>query len=161
MLRKVPVNYLDTVMYVDPFTRQTFEIANQIPCEKNPQNVLSLDTDIDQYYVLTPQPIKKDSSLLFEPTQVQTAISPSTFTAHDAGIYSQKELKPFWNRVLITKHSDNTLQLLVKAISYKFMNQQSSGSLSDNPYKYLRIGLHDYMLNLTTFSLPIGSPILL
>ena len=31
---KIPVNYLDTVMNVDPITRQTFEYANQIPCEK-------------------------------------------------------------------------------------------------------------------------------
>ena len=30
---KIPVNYLDTVMYVDPITRQTFEYGNQIPCE--------------------------------------------------------------------------------------------------------------------------------
>ena len=66
---KIPVNYLDTVMYVDPSTRQTFEYANQIPCENNPQNVISLDPDTDQYYVLIPQPIKKDPLLLFEPTQ--------------------------------------------------------------------------------------------
>ena len=61
---KNPVNYLETVMYVDPITRQTFEYANQIPCENNPQNVISLDPDTDQYYVLTPQPIKKDPLLL-------------------------------------------------------------------------------------------------
>ena len=148
---KVPVNYLDTVMYVDPITHQTFEYANQIPCENNPQNVISLDPDTDQYYVLTPQPIKKDPPLLFEPTQIQTAISPNTFNAQDAGIYSQKELKHFWNRVLFTKHSDNTLQLLGKAISYEFMNQQSASSFPDNPHRSLRIGLHDYMFNLTPF----------
>ena len=34
---KIPVNYLDPVMYVDPITRQTFEYANQIPCENNPR----------------------------------------------------------------------------------------------------------------------------
>ena len=151
---KIPVNYLDTVMYVDPITRQTFEYANQIPCENNPQNVISLDPDTDQYYVLTPQPIKKDPPLLFEPTQIQTAISPNTFTAQDAGIYSQKELKHFWNRVLFTKHSDNTLQLLGKAISYEFMNQQSDHAFPDNPYRSLRIGLHDYMFNLTPFFSP-------
>ena len=90
---KIPVNYLDTVMYVDHIARQTFEYANQIPCENNPQNVISFDPDTDQYYVLTPQSIKKDPLLLFEPTQVQTAISRNPFSAQDAGIYSQKELK--------------------------------------------------------------------
>ena len=148
---KIPVNYLDTVMYVDPITRQTFEYANQIPCGNNPQNVISLDPDTYQYYVLTPQPIKKDPPSLFEPTQVQTAISPNTFTAQDTVIYSQKELKLFWNRVFFTKHSDNTVQLLGKTISYEFMNKQSSEPLSDNPYRSLRIGLYDYMLNLNPF----------
>ena len=61
---KFPVNYLDTVMYVDPITRQTFEYANQIPCENIPQNVISLNPDTD---------------IMFEPTQVQTAISHNTF----------------------------------------------------------------------------------
>ena len=57
-------------MYVDPIARQTFEYENQIPCENNPQNVISLDQDTDQYYFLTPQPNEKDTPLLFEPTQV-------------------------------------------------------------------------------------------
>ena len=100
-------------MYVDPNVCR----SKQVPCENIPQNVISLDPDTDQYYVLTPQPIKKDPPLLFEPTQIQTAISPNTFTAQDAGINSQKELKHFWNQFLFTKHSDNTLQLLGKAIS--------------------------------------------
>ena len=142
------------ILYVDPITLQTFEYANRILCENNPQNVLSLGPDIDQYYVLTTQPIKKEPPVLFEPTQDQTAISPNTFTAQDAGIYSQKDLKHFWNRVLVSKHSDNSLQLLGKAISYELMNQESPGSLSDNPYRSLRIGLHDQMLNLNPFFSP-------
>ena len=47
-MTKKPVKYFDTVMYVDPMTSQTFEYANQIPCENNPQNVSALDTDRDQ-----------------------------------------------------------------------------------------------------------------
>ena len=61
-------------MYVDPITCQIFEYANQIPCENNPQNVIALDLDTDQYFVPTPQPFKKDTLLLFEPTQVQAVI---------------------------------------------------------------------------------------
>ena len=71
---------------------------------------------------MTPQPKNKDPPKLFEPTQIQTAISSNTFTAQDAGIYSQKELKHFWNLALYTKHSDNTLQRLWKAISYELMS---------------------------------------
>ena len=36
-------------MFVDPTTRQTFEYANQLPCEHNPQIVNALDPDTDQY----------------------------------------------------------------------------------------------------------------
>ena len=34
------------------------------------------------------------------------------------------------------------------------MNQQSANSFPDNPYRSLRIGLHDYMFNLTPFFSP-------
>ena len=104
----------------------------QIPCENNPQNVIALDPDTDRYYVHNL--LKKDPPQLFEPTQIQTAVSPNTFTARDAGIYSHKELKNFRNRVLSTEHSDNTLQRLGKAIRHEFMSKQSP-ELLNNPYK--------------------------
>ena len=50
-------------MFVDPITRQTFENANQIPRENNLQNVIALDHDTDQNYALTPQSIKKISTV--------------------------------------------------------------------------------------------------
>ena len=56
---KIPVSYLDTVMYVDPITRQTFNFANQTP-----KKVITLDPDTDQYYVLTPQSKKRPSFML-------------------------------------------------------------------------------------------------
>ena len=74
MLTLLPVNLLNTL----------------IKCENTPQNVIALDPDTDQYYVLTPQPIEKDPHQFFELTQTQTAFSPNTITAEDAGIYSQK-----------------------------------------------------------------------
>ena len=75
--------------------------------------------------VFTPLPIAKASPQLFEPTQMHTAISPNTFTAQDAGIFSQKEFKNFWNRVLFTKPSDNTSQRLDKAITNELDIKQS------------------------------------
>ena len=55
---------------------------------------------------------------MFTPSQTKTTIRPNTFTAHDAGIYSNAELNQFWNRILFSKHSDTTLQLLGKALIY-------------------------------------------
>ena len=62
--------------------------------------------------MLTPEPLKREAPQMFKPTQIKTTITPNTFTAQDAGIYSNAELDQFWNRVLFAKHSDTTLQLL-------------------------------------------------
>ena len=55
---------------------------------------------------------------MFTPNQIKTTIRPNTFTAQDAGIYSNAEFDQFWNRFFFSKHSDTTLQLLGKAFSY-------------------------------------------
>ena len=93
---------------------------------------------------------------MFKPTQIKTTITPNTFTAQDDGIYSNAELDQFWNRVLFAKHSDTTLHLLRKSLSYDFItvhNEQHSHTGS-NPYNLLGIGLHDHLLN----PLPLFNP---
>ena len=74
-------------MNVDPITRQAFQYASQISCDCNPQNVIALHTDTNHYYVLTPEPNTNDTPLLFAPTQVQSAINPTTFTAQDGIVF--------------------------------------------------------------------------
>ena len=91
---------------------------------------------------------------MFTPNQIKTTLRPNTFTAQDAGIYSNAELDQFWNRILFSKHSDTTLQLLGKAPSYSFISSNtpdySDAHISQtNPYNKLRFGLHDKLLNLT------------
>ena len=106
--------------------------------------------------MLTPEPLKREAPQMFKPTQIKTTITPNTFTAQDAGIYSNAELDQFWNRVLFAKHSDTTLQLLGKSLSYDFItvhNDKHSYS-GHNPYNHLRIGVHDHLLNL----LPLFNP---
>ena len=88
-------------MYVDPITRQTLNYATPIECGNNPQNIIELDPDTDDgdFYVLTPDPLKREAPQMFKPTQIKTTITPNTFIARDAGIYSNAELDQFWNRV--------------------------------------------------------------
>ena len=92
---------------------------------------------------------------MFTLSQIITTIRPNTFTAQDAGIYSNAELDQFWNRILFSKHSDSTPQLLGKALSYSFISSNTpdydanSPHDTGNPYNKLRIGLHDKLLNLT------------
>ena len=90
---------------------------------------------------------------MFKPTQIKTIITPNTFSWY---IYSNAELDHIWNRVLFAKHSDTTLQLLGKSLSYDFItahNEQHSHT-EPNPYNQSRIGLHDHLLNL----LPLFNP---
>ena len=54
---------------------------------------------------------------MFKPSQIKTTISANTFTAQDAGIYSNADLNQFWNRVVFAKHCDTTLQLLGRALT--------------------------------------------
>ena len=152
-------------MYVklsDPITRQTYDYATPIPCDNNPRNIIELDPDTDDQdvYILRPEAIKRKSPLLFTPNQIKTTIRPNTFTAQDAGIYTNAELDQFWNRILFSKHSDTTLQLLGKTLSHSFISSNtpdySDPHISQtNPYNTLRFGLLDKLLILTPLFTPL------
>ena len=81
---------------------------------------------------------------MFTPSQIKTTIRPITFTAQDVGIYSNAELGQFWNRILCSKHSNSTHQLLGKALIYSFVSSNTpdydANSPHENPYNTLRIG---------------------
>ena len=155
-----PIHFKDTLMYVDPITRQTNDYATPNTCDNNPRNLNELDPDSEDqdFYILGPEPIKRKPPLMFTPSQIKTTIHTNTFTAQDAGIDSNAELDQFWNRILFFKHSDSTLQLLGKSLSYSFISSNTpdydANSPRDNPYKTLRIGLHDKLINLTPLFTP-------
>ena len=67
---RLPIHFKDTLMYVDPFTRQTYDYATPISCDNNPRNIIELDPDSDDqdFYILGPEPIKRKPPLLFTPS---------------------------------------------------------------------------------------------
>ena len=156
---RIPIQ--DTLMYVDPIIIQTYDYATPITCNNNPRNIIELDPDSDDqdFYILEPERIKRKPPLMFTPSQIKTTKRPNTFTAQDAGIHSNAEFDQFWNRILFSKHSDSTLQLLGKALSYSFISSNTPdydpNSPHDNPYNSLRIALHDKLINLTPLFTPI------
>ena len=101
---RIPIHFKDTLMYVDPITRQTYDYATPITCDNNPRNIIELDPDSDDqdFYILGPEPIKRKPPLMVTPSQNKTTIRPNTFTAQDAGIFSNAELDQFWNRILFS-----------------------------------------------------------
>ena len=91
---RIPIHFKDTLMYVDPITRQTFDYATPITCDKIPRNIIELhpDSDDQEIYILGPERIKRKPPLMFTPSQIKTTIRPNHFTAQDAGIHSNAEL---------------------------------------------------------------------
>ena len=86
---------------------------------------------------------------MFTHIQIKTTIRPNTFTAQDAGIYSNVKLDQFWNRILFSKHSDTTLHLLGKAPSYSFISSNTP-EYSDNTFlkqTVIILFVLDYMIN--------------
>ena len=157
---RIPIHFEDTLMYVDPITRRTYDYATPITCDNNPRNNIELDLDSDDqdFYILGPEPIKRKPPLMFTQSQIKTIIRPNTFTAQDAGINSNAELGQFWNKILFSNLSDSTLQLLGKALSYSFISSSTpdynANSPHGNPYNTLRLGLHDKIMNLTPLFTP-------
>ena len=153
----IPIHCKDTLMYVDPITKQTYDYATPITCDNNPRNIIELDPDSDDqdFYILGPEPIKRKPPFLKLKLQyVLTILQPKML------VNSNAELDPFWNCILFSKHSDSTLQLLRKALSYSFISSNTpnydanSPHDTGNPYNTLRIGLHDKLLNLTPLFTP-------
>ena len=150
-------------MYVDPTTRHTFNYATPIECANNPQDIIELDPDTDdgEFYVLTPDPLKREAPQMFRPTQIKTTITPNIFTAQDAGFYSNAELEIISG---IEYYLQNTQIRLSNYLEnhddgesiYDFltMHNEQHSHTGSNPYNHLRIGLHDHLLNL----LPLFNP---
>ena len=156
----IPIHFKETLMYVEPITRQTYDYATPTTCDNNPKDIIELDPDSDDqdFYILGPESIQRKSPLMFTSSQIKTTIHTNTFTAQDAGIYSNAELDQFWNRILFSKHSDSTLQLFGKALRYSFTSSNTpdydANLPHDNPYNTLRIGLHDKLINPTPLFTP-------
>ena len=44
---RIPIHFKDTLLYVDPITRQTYDYATPITCDNNPRKIIELDPDSD------------------------------------------------------------------------------------------------------------------
>ena len=94
-------------MFVYPTTRQTYDYATPIACEKNPKNIIELDPDTHDQdcYILVPEPNKRKRPLMFTTSQIKTTKWPNGITAQVAGIYSNADLDQFWNRIFFFQNT--------------------------------------------------------
>ena len=70
---RIPIHYRETMMYVDPITRQTFKYATPIECGNIPQNIIEIDPDADDgdFYVLTPDSLKREPPKCLNPLKLR------------------------------------------------------------------------------------------
>ena len=66
---RIPIYYQDTVKYIDPITRQTFNYASSLSCDKYRQEVMALDLDAHEHCVLTPKLLLRSTPMLPETKQ--------------------------------------------------------------------------------------------
>ena len=130
---RISIYYQDTIYYVDPISRQKHSFATEIACDSNPGKTIALELDGTDYYLLTPSPVKHDPPARFISSEIRSTIQSNTFSAHTAGLYSPIHIKQSWNKIFLTKHSDETIQVLGKAISYDFFHDINPTS-EDNNY---------------------------
>ena len=66
---RISIHFKDTLMYVDPITRQTYDNATPIASGNNPCKIIELDPDTDDrdFYILGPEPIERKPPLMFTP----------------------------------------------------------------------------------------------
>ena len=132
---RIPIHFKDTLMDVDPIIRQTYDYATPIAFDDNFRNIIELlnYSDDQDFYILGPELIKRKPSLMFTPSQIGTTIRSNTFTTQGDGIYSNAELDQIRNRIVFSKHSGSTLQLLAKALSYSFISFNTPKNDANSP----------------------------
>ena len=169
--------------YLIDHTKTKGKLRNYDPLK---QSFLFLPNDNPKRPIIVPQEylILNDDSLLQEdiPQHISDPLPPlqhiasqplgdcekSYFHAMTKKGYSNNELIFIISHLLSlltngnhkeykkAKHSDTTLQLLGKSLSYDFisMHNDKHSYSGHNPYNHLRIGVHDHLLNL----LPLFNP---
>ena len=154
---RIPHYYQDTIYHVDPVNHQTYSFATEITSNGIPATIIALDLDGNHVYLLTPTPVKQDAPVHFKPSEIRSNIQPNTFSAHTAGLYSLKHMKDFWNKILLTKHSDETIPVFGKTIGYDILHDRNP-TLEENKeslqYYWTKrniIGTTDRSLTLKTF----------
>ena len=66
--------------------------------------------DKDSWFTLTPSPEHRDRPAIFGPKDIQPMITRSFPGSEDAGMYMPKQISEFWDNILISAASRNTLQ---------------------------------------------------
>ena len=115
---------------VDPITQQTYPQATTQNCSDRINNLFQLDIDQeDSWYTLTPGIVHQDKPAIFGPQDIKPVASHTFTRSQDAGMYIRKELRGFWDSILINAASRTALEKFSKnIIVYTTAQEGTDGS---------------------------------
>ena len=102
----MPIFFKGKIQIVDPITRQTYPQATVKNCSDRIKNFSQIDMDKGKsWHSLTPGMVHPDTPAIFGPQDVKSSASHFFVGLPDAGIYTQIELRGFWDSILINAAS--------------------------------------------------------
>ena len=108
---RIPILYEGEIGFVGPFTRQTYPDAVTQNCSDRIKNLFQLDMDQeDSWYTLTPGIVHQDKPCVFAPKKVTPMTAQPLTGSQDAGMYTRRELRGFWDNILINAASKTALK---------------------------------------------------
>ena len=140
---RIPILFERTAKFVDPITRQTYELASEIPCFGDYTKVFQLDLEIDNsWYQLLPDPMPLNKPLLFKPNELGHITQFTNFDTRRAGMYTPKQMKNFWDKIIHASASDTALKKLTRTI----LTQGNTVRISDPGNLERLLSLDDRLL---------------
>ena len=93
---RIPTNYNDRTIFVEPITPQTYPAANEVKRVGGYKNAYQLDSDNDNsWYYLKPAPVPLQRPRIFAPKFVVSSLKFTGYESQRAVIYTPNQLKTF------------------------------------------------------------------
>ena len=125
----IPILYEGQIQFVDPITRQTHPVANTQKRTPRIKNLFQFDMDQeDSWYTLTPGIVHQDIPAVFGPKDVSAVAVHSFPGSQDAGMYTRSELSNFWDSILFSAASRNSLRKFPQKFIVFSNNNKNAGS---------------------------------
>ena len=136
---RIPILFEGTTKFLDPITRQTYEIASETHCSGENTKVFQLDLENNDtsWYQLLPGPMLFNKLLVFKSFELGQITQFPTFDTGRAEMYTPKQRKNFWDDIIHASASDTVLRKLTRTI----MTQGNTVRISDpgNLERFLRL----------------------
>ncbi len=124
---RIPIDIRGETFFVDPITRQTFTFANEVACDGNVENLFHLNMDDpESWYSLLPYAHIHPKPNFFSPKTIRRITQFPSGSAVTAGLYTQSDIKKFWERIVSFKKQEGLLKEWSESVA-KDMDSHAQG----------------------------------